>query len=522
MFSNRRIRLTTLFSIIVGAAVLLTLLITVAASYKSERETLFDRTLEMNYSSASRMSHTLDILFQSMQGGLISTSKEFADTHLTGELELNQVQEQLNFLKGSSNYFNSVFWANQNGIVIKITPPSITLEGEQLKTEPVKQALDIRKPTLSLPYISTTGKLIVLLTEPVINSQGEYRGFIGGTLYLEESNVLGSIFGLNDVDGTGTFFYIVDSAGKVIYHPDRTKLGKNASNNEVVAKLTTGQSGKKSIISGDGTPYLAAYAAADNGWGVVVQTPISVVDRQQNEQVAGMLWIMLIPFLGIIILTIFLARKVARPFVTLGNYVSDAAQGKATPVLPEGKGWVREARLLTEAVIRYIREMGQQKEELLDTARRDALTGLMNRRSFEEIAASFEESGDPFGLLVLDIDHFKQINDTYGHQCGDEALKLLSRSLEGLIRPVDSCFRYGGEEFVILLPGVSRREAYETAERIRTRIEAEQTPIPARITVSIGIAHCPDQAKKIKELFKHADRALYSSKQQGRNRTTGI
>jgi diguanylate cyclase (GGDEF)-like protein len=156
----------------------------------------------------------------------------------------------------------------------------------------------------------------------------------------------------------------------------------------------------------------------------------------------------------------------------------------------------------------------------------DGLTGVYNRREFNRwISCEIERSrreGDPVSLIMVDIDYFKKINDTYGHHIGDEALRCVSGLLKQEVRPGDHVARYGGEEFAIILPKTSGTEAMSVAERLRATIEAQPVLLDTggilNLTASIGFATFPMHANSENMLMTEADKALYRAKQSGRNR----
>lgn len=159
----------------------------------------------------------------------------------------------------------------------------------------------------------------------------------------------------------------------------------------------------------------------------------------------------------------------------------------------------------------------------------DGLTGLYVRSFFnmrlEEEIRRTRRFGGRFSLLVMDIDHFKRFNDTYGHAVGDNVLRLVARTLrDGMRSGLDLACRYGGEEMVVLLPETDAEGALISAERIRRDIEQAGLPGPdgvvLKVTISIGVATFPNQASGAAELFERADQALYKSKHRGRNRVT--
>lgn len=159
-------------------------------------------------------------------------------------------------------------------------------------------------------------------------------------------------------------------------------------------------------------------------------------------------------------------------------------------------------------------------------ARTDALTGLYNRYWLDEMLPRLVErahcGGEMLGAMMLDTDHFKDFNDRYGHQAGDEALRGVAGTVIGHIRPNDSAVRYGGEEIVVLLPGIERGELIEVAGRIRATISQtavtglDGKPLPP-VTVSLGIAVLAHEEDGL-SLIAEADRALYRAKATGRNR----
>jgi len=159
-------------------------------------------------------------------------------------------------------------------------------------------------------------------------------------------------------------------------------------------------------------------------------------------------------------------------------------------------------------------------------ARIDQLTGLWNHRHLEERIqveiGRHSRYGGTFSLIILDLDSFKAFNDSYGHLAGDKLLKQLGSIMKGAIRSADEAFRYGGDEFAILLPQTSIREAYEVAERVRSRIASEIKVGHTSVTASLGLAGWPADGVRINEIIMVADMALYRAKQNGGNQIQAI
>lgn len=186
-----------------------------------------------------------------------------------------------------------------------------------------------------------------------------------------------------------------------------------------------------------------------------------------------------------------------------------------------------EALLFTISIAFILLAMAKERTELRHktAAMIDPLTGLPNRRSFmeeaEHLKSRHRSHPKPVTVLLMDMDHFKSINDRFGHAVGDEVLAVFAESARQSIRNSDLIGRLGGEEFAAVLYDLSREKAYAVAERIRTSfaeaaLEVDDHPIAA--TVSVGLAHCELEAFELGELLAQADRALYIAKERGRNR----
>ncbi|ADC71931.1 diguanylate cyclase [Thioalkalivibrio sp. K90mix] len=186
------------------------------------------------------------------------------------------------------------------------------------------------------------------------------------------------------------------------------------------------------------------------------------------------------------------------------------------------------ALILTLVEFLYWR-LYETRIELTQQAERDPLTGLPNRRHFFRVAprqlAIANRTGQPVSVLFVDIDHFKQVNDTHGHAMGDRALCHVARLLQATFRESDLVTRHGGEEFLVWLQGTGPRDAEQVAEQLRARIDREplaeggsgHPPIP--LTVSIGIAsHIPESPEALDTLLTRADDAMSTAKRQGRNK----
>ena len=245
-----------------------------------------------------------------------------------------------------------------------------------------------------------------------------------------------------------------------------------------------------------------------------ISEQLPVLDRQSREMMSAGLaiaWIVVISSFAAVTVTL---RKVVRPLEELAVAADRIASGDLGARAPVAGDF---------EIARVGNAVNGMADKLRAHARTDDLTGLPNFRAFreridEEIsrAVRYPES---FGVLILDLDHFKKYNDTYGHPAGNDALQRVARVIHETVRNVDFAARYGGEEFAVIMPRTDPVALRTVAERVRAGVEA--LPAPAggtTLTVSIGGALYPDDARDVERLFSVADARLYEAKGQGRNR----
>lgn len=220
-----------------------------------------------------------------------------------------------------------------------------------------------------------------------------------------------------------------------------------------------------------------------------------------------------------------ITKQLNIPIIYLTNYADE-------PILKQVEtincyGYINKPFQESEldTTIRIAISQYQQTEQIRQLAITDSLTGLLNRRQILELATTeFSRSRryqKPFSVLLIDIDRFKLINDNYGHAIGDQAIKATAEAMVNNLRQVDYCARFGGEEFVALMPETSLESAMIVAERIRSAIASITLSISSPIiqfTASIGIASYHLQDQEFATILQRADLALYQAKLQGRNR----
>jgi diguanylate cyclase (GGDEF)-like protein len=221
----------------------------------------------------------------------------------------------------------------------------------------------------------------------------------------------------------------------------------------------------------------------------------------------------------------FFLRKVPAIATSLIASIGYAAAALAGPALPAGEVTVTGIGIAAAAALVGIQRATANRLiwRLSDAAVTDALTGLLNRRGFQELIETELErarrSGQPLSLIIGDLDHFKALNDRFGHGAGDRALEQLALILDTAKRRIDTAARIGGEEFAVVLPDSDQHAAYILAERMRREVRETFMYSPYELTISLGVATFPVHGPTVETLVAQADEALYAAKALGRDRT---
>ncbi|MFB6468054.1 diguanylate cyclase [Cytobacillus sp. Hz8] len=514
MHEKRGIKFQIAISLLVILTVISTILVSWFTARSALKEALAKEYMDSNYEYAKKLSISTTDLLEDMEQNLnavgrIAGFQEFTNKDLD------------NWKFANSDYFNSIFITDPHGVIQLISPMLVQFNGKQvragmkIRSTTIKKALKIKKPFISQPYRATSGQLIILISTPIFDEQGNYKGIIGGTIYLESENILKRILN-NHVYGNGSYVYVVDHSGRIIFHPNPERIHELVSDNKVVQQLMKGKSGATEVVYSDGKKYFSGYAIEKKlGLGIVTQTPVDVIKVPLQDLLKKMT-AQLLPLLLIILLVAgFLANNLSRPLNTLAKYSEDAINQKKMVSLQA---------LHTDSNIYEVRQLYHQfknhMEILNSQIQLDGLTGIANRKTFDVVLEDWNEQGINFSIIFLDIDHFKKVNDQYGHLVGDEVLKYLAVMMKDVSRDEDLCFRYGGEEFGILIREMNEKQAFQIAERLRLSVAETPSPTGNAITISLGISTRQREDFHPKAVIEKADAALYASKANGRNQTT--
>ncbi|WP_447919820.1 sensor domain-containing diguanylate cyclase [Achromobacter aegrifaciens] len=484
------------------------------ASYRVQREQLIANTLESNRVYAAKLAESAGTFLDSALQQL-----EYSARHVAWRFDAPELlSAEVARLRDQTDSFNSVAIVRADGLVLAASQAIRSLQGTRVDNAGTRMALQARKPLISKPYVSIAGNLLINVSHPIHSDSGAYLGYVSGTIYLRNEGALHSLLGKHPYQD-GSYLYVVDSEGRLIYHVDSSRVGEVVTGNPVVAAVMRGEDGAQRLINTRGVEMLAGYAhVSRGGWGVIAQRPALAT----LEPLRDLVWALIryaAPFALLFLLAIWwCARKISQPLSQLATNVEHQDMAVAMQRVRSVQAWYFEAQRLKRAVLRSYTNLQDKIGKLNQASITDPLTGLRNRRGIREAVDTLQAASTPFAVIALDIDHFKRVNDTYGHMAGDGVIQGMAQLMRDCSRPSDILCRNGGEEFLILLPDAGAKEAAGMAERLRKNLEARRLSGALEITVSAGVAQWTPDGADVDLVFQAADAALYAAKQQGRNR----
>ena len=368
------------------------------------------------------------------------------------------------------------------------------------------------------------GKAAIALAVPIRQTDGKYVGALMAKLNLRAvADVLQRLAPRDEAGGGGGGgdVYVMTEQGRLILRSrvSSAELMRTRIATDVVQALTDREGSRVEYKRADGRDVMGTLRrVAALRWAAVVEVPRAEAFRQAGGGGTGVL---LIALLLAAALAAYVGSLIVRPLQRLSGVAAKAAAGDTSVELPTGAGGeVGQLTQVFKNLVARVREReGQGELERLSVT--DALTGLYNRRHLMGTLANEVQRSRrlrrTFSVLLADVDHFKQYNDTNGHLGGDAALVKIAEILRQTTRGVDTVARYGGEEFVVMLIEAPIATAAAVGERLRARVAAEEFGA-GRMTVSVGAAEYPTHGETPEELIASADAAMYQAKGEGRDR----
>lgn len=522
---------------IIALAAILSYTIGHQASDKIEKE--IGNTLS---STAYQMADKLDFFMWSRAGeiDIVSQLKDIQEP-----TDKEKVQQLLDQLQVSFPAFSWVGLTNAKGTVVAATKG--ILENADISKRPVFQegskgrfVGDVHEAVLLaklLPNPSGEPLQFVDISRPVVGEDGKQVGVLAAHLSWDWSRQVQQeiLKPLKDKMNTAEVFVISKNDQVVLLGP-KPMIGKRLSLNSI-RQAQKGQNSYQIETWPDGKEYLTGYAIGDGyqdypglGWSVLVRIPeetafATVDDLQKTILKTGVLLALVFAILGW-----FIARYITRPLQRITNAANRLRVGEKVEI-PSYRG-IKEIEILSlslrdlvDSLVRTVSDLGKMES----LAHHDKLTGLMNRIAFDSyIQTALERAkslGEKLTFLYLDLDGFKKVNDTYGHQVGDLLLQEAARRLQGCVRSEEGVFRIGGDEFMLVLFTSAETPAQAATLVAEKIIEGLNQPFELvneqlQVGCSIGAAVWEDETSAPIEIIRCADEALYVSKRTGKNKVT--
>ncbi len=509
-----RVDLRRLIVVLAVFSGLITLSISFYSSYQVQRESLIQSTLEANRAYAVKLAVGTEGFFATLQQQLGYSARILAE-----RFDADTLGSETERLRLQTDSFNSVVVTDANGIIRAVSPTGLSLVGHALDSPGAREALRERRPLISNPYVSAIGTLVISVSQPIVDKQGTYLGYVGGIISLKEPNILSSMLGEHFYKD-GSYLYAVDQRRRLLYHPDPQRVGTLVGENAVIDRVISGESGSQRVTNSQGKDMLAGFAAVPIArWGIVAQRPTAATLRPLDGLMLKVLRqttpLALLTFLGVWLLS----GLISRPLWQLAKSAGEMDAPTSAERIQRIRSWYFEAAQLKRALQLGINLLHQRIGKLHLDAQTDPLTGLYNRRGLSLALEALGAADHSFAVVALDIDHFKRINDNHGHDVGDQVIRHLAQLMAACSRDADILCRSGGEEFLMLLPNTNIESALRVAERLRLCVEQDEVPPVGHITISLGIAVWPSHHADVQRVLKLADGALYRAKQHGRNRS---
>ncbi|MGA4637618.1 diguanylate cyclase [Pseudomonas solani] len=481
------------------------------AAYRVQKAALLETALENNRAYAAKMASSIGTQLQAAQQQLAYSATQLGQ-HFADPQTLAAEARRLDLQDAG---FNAIAVVAADGTVLVSTPDAPQVDGSG-RSPGIDEALRARAPLISAPFNAVSGRLVVFISQPVLGATDQYLGLVGGAIYMRKDNLLHGLIGHHFHQDA--YVYLIDASRLLLYHPQPERVGQRVGASAVDDAVLAGGSGTLAYVNSKGVEMLSGYASVPGtGWGVVSQQPRAATLAALDGLVHQVLMAaMPMALLGFVVLW-WVAQLIARPLRLLAGSARQMGEPGSPEHLAAVSAWYFEAAHIKQALLTGIGLVQEKLGRLNHAAQTDPLTGLLNRRAMEDALVSIEAGARNLAVVALDIDHFKQVNDRFGHDAGDRALKVVAAVMRACSRDRDLPCRVGGEEFLLLLPGTTLAEAAEVGERLRQSVEDARTEGVGQVTISLGVADWVPGGRSLEATFKQADEMMYRAKRQGRN-----
>ena len=446
-------------------------------------------------------------------------------SHFNDDKTRKKILDLFEILQNSIPNINFIFAGYEDGslLINNYTPP----DDFNAVNRPWYQAAIERHPDISdgLPYQEIISKeWMISFGKTLVNSENN----VIGVMSIDASmNAIVDALTTKDEQYPTIYHYVLNNEGIVLIHPDESL--PETRHHQVMSLLTdTSNSSGKLIYQGGNHRRIAYFTKIEAlGWIIITEVDIRDIHRPILDIIFSTLALVILgSILTTWMMSFVLSRYLIIPLQKLRRRVQEIVEGKdeSRYVFPNNEiGMISESieKLTEKALIVKNKELNEKNALLNALSHTDQLTSLANRRKMMEVLhteiAQFKRYQGTFSALMFDIDFFKRINDTHGHEVGDQVLVQLAQVVKSTLRETDTLGRWGGEEFLLICPKTGFSDAQVIAEKIFNAIELHDFSCELKVTISLGLSEYTD-SHSLESLLVEIDQKMYKAKQSGRNR----
>lgn len=336
-----------------------------------QKEQLIKQNLQTNEAYALKVAAATNGFIKAAQQQL-AISASFIEKNLDNP---SLIATEINRLHRQTDSFNAVIVINAERRVLAVSPENNNITGKLLSTKGVFQALEAKKPTISTPFTSVLGNLVTTISHPLFGPSGQYLGYIGGTIYLNDKSILNYLLGRHFYNN-GSYIYVTDKNQQLIYHPDPNRVGTYPIGKIVVQATLAKNSGTTQAKKSLGIDMLAGFAPIDSTqWRVVAQRPKSETLAELNLLMQKVVFRMLPLALFTFVIIWIVANYISRPLRRLADRAKSLNNPTALNELSKTRAWYFESNQLKQAMLMGLNLLNEQINQLKQDAATDPLTG---------------------------------------------------------------------------------------------------------------------------------------------------
>ncbi|CAO95016.1 Conserved hypothetical protein (plasmid) [Erwinia tasmaniensis Et1/99] len=430
-------------------------------------------------------------------------------------------KKQLNFelekINNRKILFNSVEIEQDIDRNLHESYRKLNFNDEKYQTNLIERNVGGSNYHTNILYSPVLNYYIISISKPFLNGKESYEKKIVGNIFLNKENIFSYLIPTEKLKN--------EISIEILYPPEENILGTRdfslgdqfLSNKKNKENLRENEFGSFSTKI-EGRNYLVGFSSKNEMGFIFLVSSQSESFSGKLISIAKEFYIFYLTIITTLaVLTIFLSQKIAKPLECIALYADDECS--KIDSLEFVKTQYAEAEVIRKSLLSYVSSMADKVEYLEGEVMTDPLTNLYNRRGFYFHSKYYQEI-NLHSVLYLDIDYFKKINDTYGHNTGDAVLCTIAIVLKKNFRKEDILSRFGGEEFAFLLPRTSAKNAVNMAKKTLKMISTTEFPHREKVTVSAGVSIVSEKTKGLEKALIKADKALYLSKKNGRNLVT--